>query len=221
MPRSPSSAYSLGGLAAGPTSRRGARRQARLVAALATALALLPPAAVAHAGALPGEAKAQTCFACHGPNGRSATPEVPSLAGQQRDFIVTQLHLFRDGGRKDAQMAPMTVNLSDRDIDDLAAFFAQAPPASPEQPAEPGIVSAAQRLMQRQHCATCHGETLTGQQQVPRLAGQQRAYLAWQLRAYRDGKRPGIDHSMRDATKPLTNQEINTLANYISRLGAP
>ena len=184
-----------------------------------TLLLLHGPAA--HAEALTGEAKAQTCFACHGPEGRSATPEVPSLAGQPREFVVTQLHLFRDGGRTDAQMAPMTVNLTDQDIIDLAEFFAQVSPAPPEQPADPSITRAAQALLERQHCATCHGETLAGQQLMPRLAGQQRAYLAWQLRAYRDGKRAGINDSMREATKPLTNSNINLLANYISRLVSP
>src|SRR5215831_7447170 len=111
MPRSSSSASS-------PRIIRAWRTAAAL------ALVMLSPAA-AHSGALPGEAKAQTCFACHGPNGNSGTPEVPSLAGQQAEFIVTQLHFFRDGGRQDAQMAPTTANLTDKDIADLAAFFAQ------------------------------------------------------------------------------------------------
>lgn len=178
---------------------------------------LLPPA-LAHAGALPGEAKAQTCFACHGPNGNSGTPEVPSLAGQQAAYIVTQLHLFRDGGRQDAQMAPMTVHLTDQDIADLAAFFAQVAPAPPAQPPDPAIAKAAQPLLEKQHCAACHGKDFAGNQQVPRIAGQQRAYIAWQLRAFRDGKRKGIDASMREAAKPLSNKDTNTLAAYLSRL---
>jgi cytochrome c553 len=184
-------------------------------AAAVAALLLLPPAA-ARAETLPGEAKAQTCFACHGPNGNSGTPEVPSLAGQQADFIVKQLHLFRDGGRQDAQMAPMAVNLTDKDIADLARFFAQVAPEPPDQQADPAIAEAAQPLLERQHCTACHGANFGGNQEVPRLAGQQKAYLAWQLRAFRDGKRS--DASMLDATKPLTNQNINTLASYLSRL---
>jgi cytochrome c553 len=193
----------------------------RFAGRAAVLMMLLSSAAAAHAEALPGEVKAQTCFACHGPDGRSATPEVPALAGQPPEFVVTQLHLFRDGGRNDAQMAPMTVNLTDQDISDLAEFFAQVSPAPPEQTADPAIARASQALLERQHCATCHGETLAGHQLVPRLAGQQRAYLAWQLRAYRDGKRAGINDSMREATKTLTNNDVNVLANYISRLAAP
>ena len=113
-------------------------------------------------------------------------------------------------------MAPMTVNLTDKDIAELAVFFAQVAPAPPEQQADPPVAKAAQPLLEHQHCTTCHGEQFAGNQDVPRLAGQQKAYLAWQLRLFRDGKRS--DASMRDATKALTNQDINTLANYLSRL---
>jgi cytochrome c553 len=186
---------------------------------LAAALALYP--ALPQAGTLPGEAKAQTCFACHGPNGQSGTPEVPSLAGQQKDFIVAQLYQFREGRRKDAQMAPLTVNLSDRDTD-LAQYFAQVPPEPQEQLADAAAVTTAARpLIDRQHCATCHGESFEGRGQMPRLAGQQKVYLVWQLRAYRDGKRVGIDGSMLDATKPLTNEQISLLATYITQITVP
>ena len=182
---------------------------------------MLVPASGLRAGEARGQAKAQTCFACHGPDGRSGTPEVPSLAGQRSEFVAAQLHLFRDGGRSDAQMAPMTVNLSDADIDDLAAYFSQVAPVPPEQAEDPSAAAAALPLLQRYHCATCHGENFAGQQKMPRIAGQQRAYLNWQLRAFRDGKRPGIDASMRDVTKSLSNKDITVLANYLSHLATP
>ncbi len=185
------------------------------ICGLAMAAALVPLAA--QAGDAPGRAKAQTCFACHGPDGNSATPEVPALAGQPSAYIATQLHLFRDGKRQDAQMAPMTVNLTDADIADLAAFFSQVRPAPPAQPPDPTAAAAATPLLAHGHCTACHGESLSGVGQAPRLAGQQRAYLAWQLRALRDGKR-GADAAMRAAVKPLSNKDINLLATYVSRL---
>lgn len=192
----------------------------RLASLLLASIAVLAPFAASRADESPGRAKAQTCFSCHGPEGNSGTPEVPSIAGQPREFIAKQLHLFRDGGRIDAQMAPMTVNLSDRDIDDLAAYFSQVPAAPPERPADPAIAAAAQPLIEARQCVACHGERLSGQLQAPRLAGQQRAYLSWQLRAYRDGQRADPDATMRDATKRLSNRDIGLIADYISRLDA-
>jgi cytochrome c553 len=194
----------------------------RILSAVAAALLAAPaPLAALHAETGPGRAKAEMCFACHGPEGHSATGEVPTLAAQPRPFVATQLHLFRDGGRKDAQMAPMTVNLTDADIDDIAVYFSTVPPAPPENPSDPSLTAAAQKLIERNHCTACHGATLAGRAQAPRLAGQQRAYIAWQLKAYRDGKRTGVDGSMRQAVKPLSNKDINLLADYVSRLAAP
>ena len=177
-------------------------------------------AAVATSAHAQDAAQPQSCFACHGPEGNSGTPEVPSIAGQPREFIAAQLHLFRDGGRTDAQMAPMTVKLSDQDIDQLAVYFAKIQPAAPERPADSTITATAEPLLEAGKCAACHGETLAGQVQAPRLAGQQRAYLSWQLRAFRDGKRPGTDEAMGEAAKKLSNRDINLLADYMSRLDA-
>ena len=43
------------------------------------------------------------CAACHGENGNSANPAVPSLAQQPAQFISTSLFMFREGNRKDPQ----------------------------------------------------------------------------------------------------------------------
>lgn len=164
------------------------------------------------------QGKAQTCFACHGPEGRSGTPEVPSIAGQPREFVVRQLHLFHDGIRVDAQMKPVTATLSDKDIDELADYIAKLPPAAPEKPADAAITAAAKPLIETGKCTACHGDTLAGQAQAPRLAAQQRAYLDWQLRAYRDGDRADPDQQMVGVVKSLSNKDIRALAEYVSRL---
>ncbi len=48
--------------------------------------------------------KAEVCFACHGPAGNSKDPAVPSLAGQPKQFITTQLVMFREGNRENPVM---------------------------------------------------------------------------------------------------------------------
>lgn len=71
-----------------------------------------------------GKRLAVTCAACHGTNGISNNPLWPNLAGQKNEYIVKQLKAFKNESRKDLLMAPMAKNLSDADIDDLAAYFA-------------------------------------------------------------------------------------------------
>ena len=72
-----------------------------------------------------GKAKSKTCAACHGPDGNSPTPDFPKLAGQSYDYLVNAMRDYKDGDRKNAIMAPMAANLSVRDMEDLAAFYAQ------------------------------------------------------------------------------------------------
>lgn len=70
-----------------------------------------------------GQKKSQTCVACHGPDGNSATADFPKIAGQHYDYLVKALKDYKSGARKNAIMAPMAQPLSVRDIEDLAAFY--------------------------------------------------------------------------------------------------
>ena len=70
-----------------------------------------------------GKEKSRTCAACHGPDGNSATGDFPRLAGQHSDYLVKALKDYKSGKRKNAIMAPQVANLTQRDFDDLAAYY--------------------------------------------------------------------------------------------------
>ena len=72
-----------------------------------------------------GKEKAKACAACHGPDGNSAAPDFPRLAGQHHDYLVKALSDYKAGERKNAIMAPQAANLSKRDIEDLVAYFSR------------------------------------------------------------------------------------------------
>src|SRR5687768_6981217 len=92
------------------------------VAAAAAIHCLGSPAAAQDAEA--GGRKAAVCTACHGPDGNSAQPLYPSLAGQTARYLYLQLKDFKEGRRKDSLMTPMALNLTREDMFDLAAYFA-------------------------------------------------------------------------------------------------
>jgi cytochrome c553 len=71
-----------------------------------------------------GKQRATTCFGCHGAEGVSLNPKYPNLAGQSVEYLIKQLNAFRNGDRKDAIMSPMASNMSDTDVENVAAFFA-------------------------------------------------------------------------------------------------
>jgi cytochrome c553 len=100
---------------------------------LAAAAFLFPALAFAQAGppagdAVAGSQKTQMCIGCHGiPGWRTAFPEVykvPKLGGQHEAYIVKALQEYRSGARSHPSMRAIATSLSDKDIADLAAYYA-------------------------------------------------------------------------------------------------
>ncbi len=167
-----------------------------------------------------GRRKSATCAACHGVDGNATIPGTPSLAGHPAFYTHWQLIMFNNGRRRDPQMTPMATNLSSDDMADLAAYYAaQASRPRPERPAvDPATRDAAQRLTNAHHCTSCHGPGLMGQQAVPRLAGQDHQYLLKRLRGYKTQTTSDLEGFMTSAAQPLTDEDIEVLAQYIASL---
>jgi len=179
-------------------------------------LAVVLPGPAFAADAAAGMQKAQVCVACHGPEGVSANPAVPSLAAQPAQFVATQLLMFREGKRKDAQMSPFAANLTNTDLNNLAAYFTAQKLVLPAAAADASTAEAGARLAKQLNCVQCHGATLQGLQHIPRLAGQQREYLKAQLRGFKAQTRFDMDGQMTSAAQPLSEADIDTLANYLA-----
>ncbi|MEK9952088.1 MAG: cytochrome c [Curvibacter sp.] len=86
---------------------------------------LLAVAGAAQADAAAGKLRAATaCAVCHGPQGLSLQPNVPHLAGQPEIYLAEQLRNYRSGKRHHEVMSVIAKPLSDRDIDNLAQWYA-------------------------------------------------------------------------------------------------
>ena len=97
----------------------------RSVTLFTTILALASVSLPAGADIKAGEKAAQNCLMCHGENGLSKMPGTPSLAGQPEIYLASQLKQFRDGKRHNEVMNVIAKPLSDEDIDNVSAWFAQ------------------------------------------------------------------------------------------------
>ena len=189
---------------------------------------------VAHATSLvegsaeDGKAKAITCTACHGPEGNSANPLWPNIAGQGAPYLVAQLKAFKDGKRQDPLMTSQAMLLSDQDMADLAVYFESLPQAS-QAVADASLVDKAEALYrggnvsdQTSACMACHGPTGRGNPaaKYPALNGQHATYTAKQLRDYATGAREsdGKTRMMRDIAGKLSEDDIVALASYIQGL---
>ena len=162
----------------------------------------------------------QLCAACHGPDGNSTNPQVPSIAGQPKLFIENQLILFREEIRKSDQMLPVVKGLKDAEIIKLAGHFSKLPAKGMETgAADKALMKTGLEKAKTLRCGICHVSDFSGQNQIPRLAGQREAYLEAEMRAYRDNKRTGGDTIMTAALYGVTDADIKALAHFLARSG--
>lgn len=82
------------------------------------------PAAFASGDPAVGKKKSTACAACHGAEGVSPSPEFPDLAGQYADYLESAMRHYKNGKRKNPIMAEQVKGLSEKDMMDLAAYFA-------------------------------------------------------------------------------------------------
>jgi cytochrome c553 len=164
------------------------------------------------------------CSSCHGLDGRSITPFFPSLAGQQKDYLVAQLKAFREKKRADPHaktyMFGMAARLDDATIDGLAAYYS-ALPAPPPQQLAPDAVLAGQAIVANgvdsrnvPACSGCHGEKSEGAGEIPRLAGQHPEYIVDQLLAFKSKERD--NEEMYENAINLTPEEVEQVATYFA-----
>ncbi|HMM92164.1 c-type cytochrome [Bradyrhizobium sp.] len=94
------------------------------VCSLVPAFVLVAACGAACAGDVnAGRAKAMMCQACHGMDGLSLVPDAPNLAAQTEPYLVTQLRAYKSGIRKNDAMTVVSSSLSDKDVEDLAAYY--------------------------------------------------------------------------------------------------
>lgn len=167
-----------------------------------------------------GATLALQCAICHGPTGVSRA-DSPNLAGQYATVIYKQLKDFQTGARSNAIMSPFAVNMTDRDMEDLAAYYSYLPSvptnhATPEP--TPAIVSFGAPMRGIAPCGACHGsvESKTGS---PWLGGQPQAYIEAQLMAFAHGVRTNdTSQQMRNVARQMTKEEIAAVARYYASL---
>jgi cytochrome c553 len=188
-----------------------------LIGALLLASTIPPLAHAADVEA--GKAKAEVCAGCHGENGISQTENIPSLAGQPDMFVQWQLVFFRAGARKNEQMQPVVAEITNEDVRNLGAYFAQLTPPKAQADDNPDLSKKGAQAAAGRRCASCHTDSFAGTKGVARIAGQREEYLVKALHDYKSGVRSGGSMAaMADVAYPLSEEEIEALAHYLAHL---
>jgi len=176
-----------------------------------------------------GENKIAMCIGCHGIVGyQSSFPEVhkvPMISGQNAAYLASALQAYLKGERKHPTMRGVAISLTEQDIADLSAYYAQHGKSGTELPAAPKRQPDARvaALLQKGACVSCHGENFAKpiDPGYPKIAGQYADYLYATLKAYKNdtnstwGRSNGV---MAGVVGQFSNDELKALAQYIGKV---
>ena len=186
------------------------------------AAAVLSVCLVVTHGAAAGDAAAGArlaaarCVSCHSST-ETIHSMLPLLEGQPKAAFIAQWRAFRERKRTAPVMVSLAEELSERDVDHLAEYYAALlPPRAPESSGS----DTGRALADRLRCAGCHGPALQGTNAgAARLAGQKARYTVWTLQQMRGGTR---SHGAAARPDPLfvnlSNDEIESLAAHLASL---
>ncbi|MDY0743920.1 c-type cytochrome [Paucibacter sp. R3-3] len=176
----------------------------------------------------------QACAACHGKEGRAAPDGYyPRIAGKPAGYLFNQLVNFRDGRRKNADMAHLTAQMSDAYLREIAGYFSALELPYAEAPPQPATAAELARgatltrdgdkALGIPACAACHGQKLTGTlPAVPGLLGLPRSYLGGQLGAWqthiRATRKPDC---MADIANRLSPADVAAVSGWLAQQPLP
>jgi cytochrome c553 len=166
---------------------------------------------------------ATICAACHGPDGNSAIPANPIVAGQHADYLAAQLAAYKSGSRANPIMAGMSAALTPEDMRNVAAWFSQQSP-KPSAAKDKALAARGQQIWRGgvkqgnvPACAGCHGAAGAGiPSQYPRLAGQYAELTFGWLKAYAGGTR--AHPVMAGVAGRMSEGDMRAVAEYVAGL---
>lgn len=167
------------------------------------------------------------CNDCHGDNGVSQWDDVPSIAGLPEFVHADALYVFRDSDRPcveskyrqgDTSRAATTMcavagELSDDDIDAVAAAYAELPWVKADQAFDAALAATGEKL-HADNCDRCHSEAGTNpDDEASMLGGQRMGYLRNAFGQYKAGDREQ-PAKMKEKLDTLSADDLEALVNY-------
>lgn len=157
-----------------------------------------------------GKTAAAACAGCHGATGKSAIAGTPTLAGQNAQYLVAAIRAYKDGTRRHAVMQAAVATLSDKGVENLAAFYSVQPPRVPVKQ----LFSLEERVAR---CNRCHEPSIRDPIfPFPNIKGQPAGYIAKALKAYQE-ESTRTNSMMHAMAVPLSDTEIQGIAAYYSQ----
>jgi sulfide dehydrogenase cytochrome subunit len=202
------------------------KSNSRILAVLG-ALALLNGPFITNAAAADIATLIQPCEDCHGKDGVSQEPNIPTIAGNSSTLIVYAMESYRDktwpcgdvkypaGAHKGetSSMCKSAENLSDDDNELIADYYSGKPFVRAKQSFDANLAKTGKDI-HALHCEKCHEDGGSSpDDDAGILAGQWMPYLEEQFKQYSSGKRP-MPEKMKPKYKELSGDDIKALIQY-------
>jgi len=168
----------------------------------------------------------QHCATCHGPEGHGDPARtIPALAGQRFDYLVRQLANFSGGERESITMHRQMEQAAAQEPQswaDIAGYLNRLPSTYETQHGDGKDLALGGAIFHEQ-CASCHRPDAHGDEDgfVPSLRHQHYDYLVRQLHRLAQGDRHNVDENLVRFLRSFDEQEIQAVADYLSRLRGP
>lgn len=160
-----------------------------------------------------GVGASNECAFCHGRDGNGGNASTPRLAGLDAAYLVQAMVAYDEGVRTHDAMREAISALSEKEIADLAAFYAATEPKA--LPVHRPLTTAEWV----KNCDRCHGPYGNSEDaRFPVIAGQSEAYLVKALKHYHLGERPSS--MMYAMSFPMSETDIRKLAAHYAACSA-
>jgi len=167
------------------------------------------------------------CMDCHGKNGISTEPDVPTISGASELFLIDTMFAYKDGvriaieskyrsgdlNRPATDMQKISEKLTEQQIEEIGAFYSKLPFVAAKQTFDASQVESGKKIHEVR-CKKCHedgGSSPDDDSGI--LAGQWTPYLKESFKLYRNGQRV-MDKKMKEKMDGLSDQQIEALLSY-------
>lgn len=162
----------------------------------------------------PTEDLARSCNSCHGLNGVSVGPNMPSIGGLSETYLKNVMLQWKSGERYSATMGRHVKGYSDEELSKLATYFSRLPWVPMAQKADAKVLARGKAATDR--CETCHGATggEPDDADTPRMNGQWAQYLELELLKYRTDAVKMPHKKMRNNAKKMDADDVAAAARF-------
>lgn len=169
--------------------------------------------------------KIGSCASCHGLDGNTRDSLYPKIAGQQLNYMISELKAYRANSRNTPDYGYMGLmnGFSDEEIREVAEYFAAQTPKAGSIDTSAEVLALGKNIYENgiptknvESCASCHGEKGEGMGRNARLASQHADYFIKQISWYKSGERRS--KAMNDLVTNLSDEEVEAMGLYLESI---